>query len=649
MSRADTTGSAATVVAENIGGISSTEVEIPPGVTVLTGRNATNRTSFLQTIMAGVGSTDVSLKGDADEGSVELELDGTTYRRTLSRTDGTVSFGGEPYLDDASVADLFAFLLESNAARQAVVRDDDLRELLMRPVDTDEIKAEIDRLERERDEVESELEAIGTLKGELPGLEAQKSELVSEIDAKRAELEDVEAEIESMDADVDESRAEKQELESRLDELRTLRSQLDDVRSDIDIEEESIASLRSERAELQETREALPDAPMGEHEQIERDISRLHEEKQQLEATVSDLQGVIQFNEEMLDGEQSAVGGALDPNDGSTGAVTDRLLEDEEVVCWTCGSEVPEERIEQMLEQLRDVRQGHTADIREREAELDELRSEQREREEQQRRRDQVEQQLTDIENELDDREARLADLRARREELNEQIETTESAVRQLESEEFSDILERHKEANQIEFELGRLESDLDDVTDRITEIEDRLAEESELQRQRETLQSELEDQRTRIDRMEQEAVEEFNDRMADILEMLDYDNLARIWIERVQRTVREGRRNVEKTVFEMHIVRTTESGATYEDTVDHLSESEREVTGLTFALAGYLVHDLHETVPFMLLDSLEAIDSERIADLVSYFSEYPTYLVVALLPEDAQALSPAYTRITEI
>jgi len=29
------------------------------------------------------------------------------------------------------------------------------------------------------------------------------------------------------------------------------------------------------------------------------------------------------------------------------------------------------------------------------------------------------------------------------------------------------------------------------------------------------------------------------------------------------------------------------------------LSESEREVTGLVFALAGYLVHDVHETVPF--------------------------------------------------
>jgi hypothetical protein len=136
---------------------------------------------------------------------------------------------------------------------------------------------------------------------------------------------------------------------------------------------------------------------------------------------------------------------------------------------------------------------------------------------------------------------------------------------------------------------------------------------------------------------------------MDAILEIMSYENIERIWIERVTRTVREGRGTVEETAFDIHVVRTTESGTAYEDTIDHLSESEREVTGLVFALAGYLVHDLYETVPFMLLDSLEAIDAGRIADLVAYFSNYAEYLVVALLEEDAQALDADYHRITGI
>ena len=188
MSKADSAVSKATVQAENIGGITQTKVNIPSGVTVLSGENATNRTSFLQSVMAAVGSDDVTLKGDADEAEVELSIGGETYHRTLRRTNGSIAFGGDPYLDDATLADLFAFLLESNEARQAVVQQRDLRELIMRPVDTNEIKAEIDRLERKRNEIDDELEELDSLKEELPLLEERKRDLEDQIETKREEL-----------------------------------------------------------------------------------------------------------------------------------------------------------------------------------------------------------------------------------------------------------------------------------------------------------------------------------------------------------------------------------------------------------------------------------------------------------------------------
>ena len=70
---------------ENIGGIDSTQVSIPPSETVLTGKNATNRTSFLQSIMAAMGSNQATFKGNAEEGHVQLHLHGETYERTLTR------------------------------------------------------------------------------------------------------------------------------------------------------------------------------------------------------------------------------------------------------------------------------------------------------------------------------------------------------------------------------------------------------------------------------------------------------------------------------------------------------------------------------------------------------------------------------------
>lgn len=75
----------------------------------------------------------------------------------------------------------------------------------------------------------------------------------------------------------------------------------------------------------------------------------------------------------------------------------------------------------------------------------------------------------------------------------------------------------------------------------------------------------------------------------------------------------------------------------------------QKTMDKLVFALAGYLVRDLHETVPVMVLDSLEAIDSDRIAGLVEYFADYPKFLIVALLPEDASAIDLDYKTVTQI
>ena len=639
-------GQRAGLEVRNVGGIDETAVAFEPGITILTGRNATNRTSLLRSIMAVMGSDDASLKADADEGRVELAVGDERYTRTFARTNGTVTTGGEPFLGTPELADLFAFLLESNEARRSVATGGDLRELIMRPVDTDAIQAEIRELKRERSRIDEELDDLSDLKAELPELERKRSRLEGDIEAKRSELATKEEDIAALDADLDETRAEKRELESRLNDLREKRSALEQVRSDIDLQQDSIESLRAERRELEDEREELIDAPTGEYAEIDDEIERLRGRIETLERELSDLQDVIAFNEDQLD-ETGAVTDPLEA-EGTEGSVTDALVDDS-VVCWTCGSTVETARITRTLEQLREVRREKLETVRTLESDRSGLKSERQTYREQQQRKESIDHTLDDIAAELEDRETQLGRLRNERADLNDDIGDLEAEIETLESDDFGDILDLHKEANQLEFELGRLESDLDDVTDRVGSIEERLIEEDQLRSQREAVSAELRDLRTRIDRIEEAAIEQFNEHMATVLDILGYDNLERIWIEQVERTVREGRRNGTKTLFELHIVRSTQGGATFEDTIDHLSESEREVTGLVFALAGYLVHDVYETVPFMLLDSLEAIDSERIANLIEYVADYAEFLVVALLPEDAQALDDTYARVTEI
>jgi len=154
-------------------------------VNVLAGRNATNRTSFLQAVMAVVGSDRATLKGDAEKGSVSLELADERYERTLGRVDGTVAFGGDPLLGDSELADLFAFLLEDNEARRSVERGDDLREIVVRPVDTAELRRQIGRLETEKREVDDELATLDDVAARLENRRQRVAELEAEREDRR--------------------------------------------------------------------------------------------------------------------------------------------------------------------------------------------------------------------------------------------------------------------------------------------------------------------------------------------------------------------------------------------------------------------------------------------------------------------------------
>ncbi|MDS0222718.1 chromosome segregation protein SMC [Haloarcula sp. S1AR25-5A] len=645
-------GEAATFAVEKIGGIDETTVDIPPGVTVLRGRNATNRTSFLQAVMAAHGSEWASVKGDADQGRVKLSLDGETYTRTMTRTGDGVVGSGPGLLADPTVADLFAFLLEDNEARRAVERGDDLRELIMRPVDVASIQRQIRTAEQRKQEIDTELDRIASLKRELPDLERQRADLREEITEIRADLQEVEQRIDDRNIDIETTQANRDELETALDELQATRAELKRVRNDIQSEQESITALRDERGSLAVERSGLPESPSERLRTLESDIERLRERKRERTEYTTRLENVIGFNEELLSGEHREITEAVDAKPESVGDITDQLYQGSKTTCWTCGSRVKAERIESTLQSMRDHLQETISEIDDIEDELTELTDQREDIQETVTRKQELTETIDEVDAEIERRQSSVIDLRERRDNLSARVEELEARVSELRTAEFDEVLDLHTEANELELQLDRLESERDEITEEITDLESEIRRDDELASQREEVVDELIELRSRIDRLEAEATDQFNEKMDDLLEILGYGNIERIWLERTDTPdgqARDDDGGITGSTFTLHVVRSTEGGTVYEDTVTHLSESEREVTGLVFALAGYLVHDVYDEVPFMLLDSLEAIDSERIASLIEYFAEYPTYLVVALLPEDAQTLPDSYNRITDI
>jgi chromosome segregation ATPase len=636
---------------ENVGGISETSVELSNGVTILEGRNATNRTSFLQAVMAGMGSDNYNLKGDADRGRVRLGLDGIVVEREFDRRNGIMESAGAGHLDDPELADLFAFLLEDNEARRAVVRGENLREVITRPIDTEEINAEIERLQAEKRRLDDQIERVEKRERDLVDLEPRKTRLEEDVQDRRERLAELEAEIDEADADLETERAEKSRIDERLDELKELRSELEDLRFQIETTEETIDSLRTERESKEDEREDLAVDSDADVDELRDELDELRERKRRANAQVSELQSIVQFNEDMLDGTDSEIADVLrDERDGDDGALTDQLLAGEEsVVCWTCGSEVSREDVETTLDRLRSFREEKLSARQSLQREIDDTQDRISELERARRELETIDGRLAEIDDEIDRKQSRIDDLEARREAVHDEIEALEAKVEEARTADYGEVLDLHKQANAVELELEQKRDALASVEDEITEIESLVADRTEYEDRRERISDQLEELRNRIDRLEENAVEAFNSHVAEVLDVLEYENIARIWIERTERETRRGRRKVTESHFELHVVRESESGRTYEGTVDTLSESEREVVGLVFALAGYLVHDLHETVPVMVLDSLEAIDSDRIARLVEYFAEYPDFLIVALLPEDASAIDVDHETVTDI
>ncbi|MFB6187978.1 MAG: archaea-specific SMC-related protein, partial [Halobacteriaceae archaeon] len=566
-----------------------------------------------------------------------------------NRRNGTVVTEGDPYLEDPTLADLFAFLLEANEARRAITGGD-LRDVIMRPVNTSEIKEEVSELQDERNRVEERIKEIENLKNKLPKLENRKKSLKEDLKSKENELSQLESEIEQEDEEIDTKKDKKQELERKVNELSDLRSDLENIRFQIESQQDSIQSLEKEKSDVET--ELNESEPISEEKirNLKSEVNSLRSQKEKVNHKISQLRSVIQFNQEFLD-ENIELFADLQDNDDEDSAVTDQLVEsNDELVCWTCGNEINTDQIELMLDKFKDMRDEYVEKRSSIDEEIRSLQSDIEDIESQRQNREQLQSQLQDIDSELETRREELVDLKSRRDNLIDEIEELESEVESLRAtEDQSELIELHKEANRLEVEIDKKKSDIEDVENEIERIENQITEQEQLEAQLQELENEIEQLRTKIDRIERSAVEQFNEHMETILDILEYDNLERIWLERKEREERDGRRKVTKTNFEMHVVRSIDDGTVYEDKIDHLSESEREVVGLVFALAGYLAHDLHEEMPFMLIDSVEAIDPSRLSRLIEYFTDYADYLVAALLEDDAQALPDSYNRISEI
>lgn len=629
---------------DRLGGIEHAELTLTPGVTVLSGENATNRTSLLRAINGVLGGTMASLRSDADQGTVRLAVrngsDAIAFHRSLERvapagtTPDDARRSGEPMADDPTVVDTFVSVLEANEARRAVDRGGDgLREVLLGPLDTEEIERHIADTRRRRDEVDERIGEIDEQLQEEKALRERRQAVrtrLEEVEREIAAVKDRVAELEKTEAATPEAQRLVDELDRRRDHLRQLDEDVELKRSEgnaLGVEADAIAERRNEL----EANHGLDGNDEG--RTIDARIDDLRQRRRALddrrdaaETIVEELVQLISVTERLLE----------DPAFSSVRTVDGPP--DSEIRCWTCGAGTNTVAVTDRLEELRDQLGDHRSRLRDLEEEYE-----------------QIEDELSALETIRDtyrDHTERLERIRSERAVLEDEVaaliserEAAEEAVAELEEQleavsedRESTLVETKSRLTDLRHERGRLEAQSHTVTEELEELA-RLADtREELVEQRSTIREELDALRNRISTIETRAIDRFNDTMETVVDRLNYRNIGRVWLER--REPDTGAR------FDLHIAR-EEDGTTWSDTVAHLSESERTVVGIVVAVTGYMVHEVGDDVPFLLLDSVEAIDADRLVALAELLLEHATFLLVALLPEDAAAFAETHEIMT--
>lgn len=617
------------VSVENIGGIRDGTVTLTPEVNVLTGENATNRTSLLRAIAGGLGGTTGVLRRGAKSGTVRLSWDDNEYSRRYERMDESVRTSGEPYTDEKAVVDLFVSLLENNPIRRAVRSGSNLTDLLLAPVDTDQLENQIATLRSEREQIDERLNEIDRERKRLPKLQKQKTSLEGDIETLETELDELREQTEAKATEEPQS----ERAESVRQSFEAIQTDLERTESELETQREIRDELKSE---LEDVRDELAEYETRKQElnELNREIERLQGKEAELSATINDLSTVLKQNREILSGDDTVIAelattadplGELDP-------------QSQPIECWTCGSQVQRKAITNELDNIEGLVEEKQ---REREAltkELSTHRSERDDIQQERKRHETLSERETELKRELERRTESIQELVTEADDLRDELSDKQSELESLDEDADSEQFAAYEQISELGYERGQLEQELRDIDDEINEIEYQLGKSDDLEARRGDINEQIRDLRDHVDDIERETIETFNDHMESVLDHLVYDNIERVWLER--------RKVSDETTFDLHIVRENEAGTVYEDSVDHLSESEREVVGLVVALTGYLTHDIEETIPVLLLDSLEAIDANRIAALVEYLVTHTKFLTLALLQGDAAELPEQYRRV---
>ena len=575
----------------NIAGIREGETRLEPGLNAVRGANWQGKSSLLHGIETAMGTEKPLTEGEAN-GQVDLSTPEESTVVELARENGTVTKTGEPYLEGdytRTCASLYAFLGTDNEVRAAVRRDENVEEVLTRPLHLENIDEKIADRKDERRQIEAELDRAKEATTELPSLEEELTR-----------------------------------LETRLEQLRDERDELERPWEESDESQEELTDARAERDEAAQRAERLEAT-------IERTATKLEERRGERESLTvpetnvdSDLADErealsdVRRKLDLLETVYSANKRILDEDHLELVSDVDRGLVEDTISCWVCGNDATTDDIESSVAALGERVAELRSTVAEHEQRVEELEETRQEAERAERRKRDLDDEIADLETKLADREESLERATERHEQLADRVETLSESVA-VENERLTEV----------ESDIRLLTVDYEETKERIEKLEARAEQQSNLESEYESLTDDIEQLRNRKDERKRRTREAFDAAIRDILPKFNAGfETARLTSDFDLVVAREGR----------------------EASLDALSEGELELLGILVALAGHEAFGVAEDVPVILLDRLGALSDENLHLLVEYLRDRAPYLVFTAYPEydefDANEISPETWRV---
>jgi DNA repair exonuclease SbcCD ATPase subunit len=417
----------------NIGGIrKELELEIPKSVTIYNAPNAYGKTSLARAIVSLLTSNikaEELLNVFADEGYVELELDGKVYYRRLKRIRDNIIEDKRLIMDDESLPLVVYFSPENKLVTQIISNNNDIEWFISTTSKIHEIK-------KKREEVELKLKIA-------------KEEL-SDYEKKYKEVLDIQSKIKAIDEEIERLEKESENLNiiNKTDTslFITRKNKLDEIKSKIELKREDLMDTEKKLDKVNKEIEALENKlSTFSKENLNKELENINTELQEKSKTKNSIEIEIRLLERIIEDIKEA-----DKTHAST--------------CYLCGTQVDPSiwrvRIEKLSNELN-LKQNIIEKINK---ELLELRN----------KKNEIENLIRDLQN----AEVELVKLRSKKEEYLRKVETLKFQIDELERQKREMEERFNRELTSISFDYEK-----DSINKRIEELrKQRSAYEYELQ-----------------------------------------------------------------------------------------------------------------------------------------------------------------------